>query len=229
MNPRPFLLAALLVAVGLLPAAAATPACTPSAAVRACADHVPYAGSLYCETPWSVGAGSDSVHVTHPQGDAWAYAGYWCFNYSNYGENPYQASDVFASTTLSGQRVLLWYHSSYYTYYTDAGGPYYGSGCRANYAVNAQAQWVECPDLPAPWGTLLTPLFQSYVSANADCKSGMAPTVQVCWRGNPSGQVAAASACTTTSQARARALGTSVDSPAAGTVGCLVFREVLGP
>ena len=221
----------LVLAAAAPPLASATTACTPSAAVDACATHSPYQGSLYCEKAWSSGGGSNSLLVEHPSGIVWLHVGYWCFNYSNYGENPYQSNDVTLGASAAGQNVWLLFGSYYETYYTDQGGPYYRDGCYVGYNLYGPVdalQFVDCPYVPAPWGTLLTPLFQSYVSVNADCTSGSAPTAQVCWRGSPTAQVLGVSACTGASTFRARALGTTLDSPQAGAAGCLVFREVLG-
>ena len=236
MNPIPksLLAAALLAALAIpaLPSASAMDLCSPSGAAGVCVYHTPYSGSLYCEKAWSVGSGSDAVHAfVTGVGYVWVYEGYWCFNYSNYGENPYQASTIVLGVELAGERVFVSFGTYYETYYPGSGGPQYREGCYAWASTYGTVDWFtlqDCPETPAPWGTLLTPLFQNYVSANADCNSGMAPTVQVCWRGNTNGYYAGFSACDTAGNTELKVLDTKVDAWAAGVAGCLVFRDTLG-
>lgn len=229
-------LALLLAATAfVLPAASAADICAPSTAVgSACVHHSPYSGSLYCEKAWSSGGGSEAVSVVLLNGLAhvWAYEGYWCFNWSNYGENPYQSSSIVLGTGAAGYSAYVGFGSYYETYYTDTGGPFYREGCYVWYSVYGSGvnQWrfVDCPPTPAPWGTLLTPAFQNYVSLNADCTSGSAPTVQVCWRGDTTGYYAGFSACDGARNTEAKVLGTRTESWTVGIAGCLVFRDLLG-
>ena len=236
MNPLSKLViaAALLVGVAVpaIPSASAMDLCSPSGDAGVCVYHVPYSGSLYCEKAWSVGAGSDAVLVfVKDVGYVWVYEGYWCYNYSNYGENPYQSSNVVFGVSLVGENLWVGFGSYYETYYTGSGGPQYREGCYAFVQTFGTVDWWtirDCPETPAPWGTLLTPAFQNYVAANADCKSGSAPTVQVCWRGNTNGYYLGFSACDATGSTELKVLDTKVDAWAAGIAGCLVFRDVLG-